>query len=241
MSPGYIAHDLDSLVQAKQDPEDPGHTVGYGDVYMQWQAQLRFISVVHVHLARPPDHFQVAERKSFEMRCFLLLVVGAIMAPTGTYGSGLFENLVTFGDSYTDDGRLAYYIENDGSAPPPGVLPPQSSVSASGGLAWGQFVQRDTGAAYFDYAVSGATCSNEIVSRLLGAINKPFPSVVDDELPSFVADVGVQALYENRTSENTVYALWIGTNDLGIDGFLTDSQAPGVSEPSYHLAGVGGD
>lgn len=157
----------------------------------------------------------------------LLLALSATPVLTGACGPSSFDNLVTFGDSYTDDGRLGYYISHNGSAPPAGTLQPESSVSASGGLAWGQYVQQYTGAAYFDYAVSGATCSNEIVARYFSAINKPFPSVVDDELPSFVADVGVNTLYENRTAENTVYALWIGTNDLGYGAFLTDAQAPG--------------
>lgn len=165
------------------------------------------------------------------MRCSSILTAGAIAATTTAsfLGGVSFDNLVTFGDSYTDNGRLPYYVANNGSAPPAGVLPPQENVTASGGLAWGQFVQQDTGVAYFDYAVSGATCSNEIVARDFVLINKPFPSVVDDELPSFVADVGVNTLYQNRTAENTVYALWIGTNDLGYDGFISDSQAPGVS------------
>lgn len=161
------------------------------------------------------------------MRFSLLLAVSATPVIAGAGGAKSFENLVTFGDSYTDNGRLSFYISHNGSAPPVGTLQPESNVTASGGLAWGQYVQRYTGVAYFDYAVSGATCSNEIISRNLAAIHKPFPSVVDDELPSFVADVGVKTLYENRTAENTVYALWIGTNDLGFGAFLTDSQAPG--------------
>lgn len=175
------------------------------------------------------------------MRCSLSVAATAIAITSTACNAQGFENLVTFGDSYTDDGRLSYYVGNNGSAPPPGVLPPQSNVTASGGLAWGQWVQQYTGVAYFDYAVSGATCSNEIVSRNFSLINnKPFPSVIDDEIPSFIADVGAQTLYLNRTAENTVYALWIGTNDLGYGGFLTDSQAPGVSTPSLLRATHGG-
>lgn len=173
------------------------------------------------------------------MRDSVLLLATALVATTRSTCSGQsFENLVTFGDSYTDNGRLAYYINHNNTAPPASTLPPQSSVTASGGLAWGQFVQQYTGAAYFDYAVSGATCSNEIISRYLPSLNGPFPSVVDDELPSFVADVQAQTLYANKTAANTVYALWIGTNDLGYGAFLTDSQAPGVSAtPHFSRAG----
>lgn len=159
----------------------------------------------------------------------VLTAVFAVRAGASSSTAQPFENLVTFGDSYTDNGRLSYYINNNNTAPPAGALPPVSSVTASGGLTWGQFVQQNTGVAYFDYAVSGATCSNDIISRYLASLDGPFPSVVDDELPSFVADVEAQTLYANRTAANTVYALWIGTNDLGYGAFLTDSQAPGVS------------
>jgi phospholipase/lecithinase/hemolysin len=145
----------------------------------------------------------------------------------------LFDTLVTFGDSYTDNGRLGYYINNNGQGPPPGVYQTTSNVTASGGLAWGQYAAQYTGAKYLDYAVSGATCSNEIISRDFPLIHRPFPSVMDDEIPSFKADVAFKALYPDRTAANTLYALWIGTNDLGYGGFLSDSQAPGTTITDY--------
>lgn len=165
---------------------------------------------------------------------FSALVAGAAMvAATPCAPKGPFSTLVTFGDSYTDDGRLGYYINNNGNGPPPGAYQTVSNTTASGGLAWGQYVQQYTGAQYVDYAISGATCSNEIISRLFPAIKKPFPSVIDDEIPSFKADVSFKTLYPDRTSENTVYALWIGTNDLGFGAFLTDSQAPGTNITTF--------
>lgn len=36
-----------------------------------------------------------------------------------------FKTLVTFGDSYTDDSRLGYFINNDGEAPPVGWVQPE--------------------------------------------------------------------------------------------------------------------
>ncbi len=165
---------------------------------------------------------------------FFLSLAGAFLASATCHAAGRpFENLVTFGDSYTDDGRLGYYINHHGNAPPAGVYQNVSNTTASGGLAWGQFVQQQTGVNYIDYAVSGATCSNEIISRLFPAINRSFPSVLDDEIPSFQADVAVKTLYTNRTEHNTVYALWIGTNDLGFGAFLSDSQAPGTNITSF--------
>lgn len=41
-----------------------------------------------------------------------------------------FTSLVAFGDSYTDDSRLGYFIENNGSAPPVGWVNPAVSSSS---------------------------------------------------------------------------------------------------------------
>lgn len=38
---------------------------------------------------------------------------------------------------------------------------------------------------------------------------------------------GTNTLFTDRTSDNTVYSMWIGTNDLGDNAFLTDSQVAG--------------
>ena len=39
-----------------------------------------------------------------------------------------FETLVVFGDSYSDDSRLGYFINNDGEAPPVGYENPVVSL-----------------------------------------------------------------------------------------------------------------
>lgn len=87
--------------------------------------------------------------------------------------------------------------------------------------------------------VSGAFCSNEIFSRFLSGINRTFPSVLEDQIPGFLGDVayvnastGTNTFYTDRRADNTVYALWIGTNDLGRDAFLTDSQRRGLALPA---------
>jgi hypothetical protein len=46
--------------------------------------------------------------------------VGLAAQPSSCWRSGHFETLVTFGDSYTDENRLGYFINNNGSAPPIG-------------------------------------------------------------------------------------------------------------------------
>jgi hypothetical protein len=102
--------------------------------------------------------------------------------------------------------------------------------------------------------VSGAVCSNNITPRFYSRINALFPSVLEYEIPAFLAD---KAYTDPKTtkpfldipSNQTVYALWIGTNDLGNGGFLTNSQAKGKTLTDYvdcvyssldHLYAAGG-
>jgi hypothetical protein len=47
----------------------------------------------------------------------LAIAVGLAGRPSG-WRAGKFKTLVTFGDSYTDENRLGYFINNNGSAPP---------------------------------------------------------------------------------------------------------------------------
>lgn len=45
-------------------------------------------------------------------------------AQTSSWNLKQFTSLVVFGDSYSDDSRLAYFIENNGTAPPVGWVNP---------------------------------------------------------------------------------------------------------------------
>ncbi|KAK8109721.1 acetyl esterase [Apiospora kogelbergensis] len=177
------------------------------------------------------------------MRLLLPTIAAAGMA-AATYPSGkppfVVENVVAFGDSYTDAGRLSAYITNNGSTPPPATDTSTGNFTSTGGYVWGQFATQELGAKFYDYAVSGAFCSNNIFERYLVNINRTFPSVLEDEIPSFVEDVayvnattGTNTFYPNRAADNTVYALWIGTNDLGGDAFLTDSQHTGLTMTDF--------
>lgn len=75
--------------------------------------------------------------------------------------------------------------------------------------------------------------------RYLDAIKGPFPSVIDYEISAFKADVKYASGSDNttflhdRTPENSVYTLWIGTNDLGNGGFLLDQQIKGKTISDY--------
>ncbi|OQO05439.1 hypothetical protein B0A48_09208 [Cryoendolithus antarcticus] len=146
-----------------------------------------------------------------------------------------FTSLVAFGDSYTDDSRLGYFINN--GTPPVGYANPANYHSADGGRPWPQYVAQYTGAHVYNYAVSGAVCSNNITPRYFSAIKAPFPSVEQYEVPAYIADSKYS--YPNGTkfltvpASQTVYSIFIGTNDLGNYAFLTDSQVAGTTIVNY--------
>jgi len=150
-----------------------------------------------------------------------------------------FDNLVAFGDSYTDESRLGYFQNHNGQAPPPGLLLPESTSTPGGGITWDRWVSNYTGAKLYNYAVSGAVCDNNQINRYLSSINGPFPDVVY-EVNAFIADTkyvnattNTNTLYTDRYENNTVYSIWIGTNDLGVGAFLTDSSLNKTTIPNY--------
>ncbi|KAG6011895.1 hypothetical protein E4U43_008051 [Claviceps pusilla] len=159
-------------------------------------------------------------------------------------GGGVLQNLVTFGNSYTDEGRFAYFVQNH-RAPPPGEMLPPSNSTASGGASWARFVANATGAGLYNYAVSGAQCTNNIDARTLDAA--PFPSLLEYQVSAFEHDLSLAnasssssssspkpPLYPHgRHPDNTLYAFWIGTNDVGIDGFLGDRNKPNTTLTTF--------
>lgn len=49
---------------------------------------------------------------------------------------GRFENLVVFGDSYTDESRLDYFTTHNNTPPPVGLLLPEALDASDGGRVW---------------------------------------------------------------------------------------------------------
>jgi hypothetical protein len=94
-----------------------------------------------------------------------------------------------------------------------------------------------TGVNLYNYAVSGAVCSNDITPRFFSAINAPFPDVAGYEVPAFIADS--KYVEPNGTkfldipADETVYSIWIGTNDLGYDAFIQDAQINNTTLTNY--------
>lgn len=72
----------------------------------------------------------------------------------------------------------------------------------------------------YPFARSGATCSNYLTYR-------PYPSVFESQLPLYFTEKFNGSL--ELDPNDTMYTLWIGTNDVGANALLTGSQTPGVT------------
>ncbi|KAL1606009.1 hypothetical protein SLS59_003133 [Nothophoma quercina] len=150
---------------------------------------------------------------------------------------GNIKTLVTFGDSYTDENRLGYFIANNGTAPPVGWDQPVGLATASGGLSWARYASIYSGAKLYNYAVSGAVCSNNITPRPLSP-TLLFPDIEGYELPAFIADskyinANTGQPFFTGVQDSTAYAVWIGTNDLGNNAFIDNSQRPNKTVSDY--------
>ncbi|KAJ5492633.1 hypothetical protein N7539_001379 [Penicillium diatomitis] len=132
--------------------------------------------------------------------------------------------VVIFGDSYTDQRVYQYRPNSNGIVAVPG------NVTSTGGRVWPEYVHQYSGATVYDYAVSGAVCDSVFASS-------PRNGVKQAQIPAFLAD---QDYFRSRdpkqvlrSNHEAVYAIWIGTNDIGNGVFFTDSQPAGLPLSSY--------
>ncbi|TFK34673.1 carbohydrate esterase family 16 protein [Crucibulum laeve] len=87
-------------------------------------------------------------------------------------------------------------------------------MSSNGGTAWPIYAAGYAHVNLFPFARSGATCSNNITFR-------PFPPVFESQLPLYVSEKNNGSL--KLGAQETIYSLWIGTNDVGSNALLTGS------------------
>ena len=72
-----------------------------------------------------------------------------------------------------------------------------------------------------------------VLCRPFPLLGMNFPAVLDDEIPTFLTDVATSQHQPALDPSHSVYSLFIGTNDLGNNGFATDSQVPGTVLADY--------
>ena len=90
------------------------------------------------------------------------------------------------------------------------LITQQNYHAADGGRPWPQYVAQYTNANIYNYAVSGAVCSNDLTPRYFSAIKADFPDIASYELPAYLLDSayvqpnGSKILVDDPAS--TVYA-----------------------------------
>jgi len=85
-------------------------------------------------------------------------------------------------------------------------------VISNNGTQWPVYAASYAHVNLFPFARSGAPCSQTLTPR-------PFPAVVQDEIPAYLAEVKNRSV--SVRSDDTLYTLWIGTNDMGPNTLLT--------------------
>ncbi|KAM5530586.1 hypothetical protein V8D89_015745 [Ganoderma adspersum] len=95
------------------------------------------------------------------------------------------------------------------------------NAHADGGTTWPVFASQEGKFKLFSFAKAGAMCSSKLIPH--GA-----PPVVESQLPKYFAAKSNGTLAAIKEDE-TMYTLWIGTNDVGPEGLLTGKQAGGVT------------
>ncbi|KAF9465452.1 GDSL lipase/esterase [Collybia nuda] len=90
-----------------------------------------------------------------------------------------------------------------------------------GGDPWPVYTSRYAHLDLIPFARSGATCSNNITFR-------PFPSLFESQLPEYFSQKGSLRL----APQETIYTLWIGTNDVGANALLTGNDDASIVDVS---------
>lgn len=154
----------------------------------------------------------------------LALLAAATTCHAAGPSSGQIKNLVTFGDSYTDVVSVSLHRTHTR------LTAKHAKVNTGdNGTAWPVFAAEDGHFRLFPFARSGATCSNNITFR-------PFPSVFESQLPLFFAELRNGSL--NLIPEETLFTLWIGTNDVGANSLLTGGGAVGATVANTTMCAI---
>lgn len=119
--------------------------------------------------------------------------------PKNPFLSNQIKTLITFGDSYS--------VQNVGN----------------GRVQWQDWAASPDYAnvTLFDFAQSGATCSEALTPRI-------YPAIMEDELPLYL-EMQRNGSLPSLHQETTLFVAWIGTNDVGAGCLLTGDQTKGVT------------
>lgn len=95
-----------------------------------------------------------------------------------------------------------------------------NSASDGSALLWPQYAAMYGNFSLFPYAKNSAVCNSTMAPRT------PGPGILQDELPVYFSNASSGLSLD---PQETIYTLWIGTNDLGSDTTVTGHDAPGTT------------
>ncbi|KAG6872551.1 hypothetical protein C0995_008895 [Termitomyces sp. Mi166 len=89
-------------------------------------------------------------------------------------------------------------------------------VTGDAGVSWPTYAAGYAQVSLHPFARAGATCSNNLTFR-------PFPPLFESQLPLYFAEKNNGSL--ELDPKETLYTLWIGTNDLGVNSLISGSNS----------------
>ncbi|KAL4063415.1 carbohydrate esterase family 16 protein [Scleroderma yunnanense] len=132
----------------------------------------------------------------------------SILKLTLTVGLGIVQcvQAATAGGSSVQPGQIKNLVTFGDSYTDP----------AYAGFAWPLYVAEYGPFNLYPFAKSGATCSNKLTYRA-------FPPLTEYQLPGYFNATHNGTIPASSILPNeTMYAIWIGTNDVGVNALLTD-------------------
>ncbi|KAJ3874957.1 hypothetical protein F5051DRAFT_472141, partial [Lentinula edodes] len=126
----------------------------------------------------------------------------------------------SFGDSYTQTG----FVTNDTLPAPGNPLgnPVYPGYTATGGANWLDFdttTYNNSLVLTYNYAYGGATIDSSLVAPF-----EPTVLSVTDQVNQFLDTAASKPAETPWTSENSLFSIWIGINDLGNSYYLSDNR-----------------
>jgi len=140
----------------------------------------------------------------------------AAPAPTGTSGASKTNFWFSFGDSYTQTG-----FTTTGATPNaanPIGNPPYPGWTATGGENWVGYVTTAYNKSQiltYNYAYGGATIDANLVQPY-----QPTVLSLTDQVNQFLTTVASKPASTPWTSDNALFSIWIGINDIGNSFYL---------------------
>lgn len=166
----------------------------------------------------------------------MLALIGTISSPVFAAGppgllSGLYSELIVFGDSLSDNGNL--FALTGGALLPP----PYAGGRASNGPVWVEYLAEDLDVPMTNMAFVGALTGP--------GLNDPPPSIIalgvdpeDLQIPAVGEQIDIY-LADNQPTADSLVVIWAGANDIFFGDASIEQSVQNISDHITQLADNG--